>query len=80
MGVGPLAAWKHTRLPELGARLKWAAAVSLGAALTLPFAAGWRPMVALGLFLVFCTSPLRASPRGSSAGARAASRPPTTGC
>src|SRR5262249_44135777 len=53
MGVGPLAAWKRARLPELGARLKWAAAVSLAAALTLPFAAGWRPMVALGLFLSF---------------------------
>ena len=53
MGVGPLAAWKRARLPELGARLKWAAAVSLGAAVALPFAAGWRPMVALGLFLAF---------------------------
>ena len=53
MGVGPLAAWKRARLPELGARLKWAAAVSLAAALLLPFAAGWRPMVALGLFLSF---------------------------
>ena len=53
MGAGPLAAWKRSRLPELGARLKWAAGVSLAAALTLPFAAGWRPMVALGLFLAF---------------------------
>ena len=53
MGVGPLAAWKRARLPELGARLKWAAAVSLAAAVTLPFASGWRPMVALGLFLAF---------------------------
>ncbi|MFL6570787.1 MAG: heme lyase CcmF/NrfE family subunit [Burkholderiales bacterium] len=51
MGVGPLAAWKRARLPELGGRLKWAAAASLAGALTLPFAAGWRPMVALGLFL-----------------------------
>jgi cytochrome c-type biogenesis protein CcmF len=53
MGVGPLAAWKRARLPEVGARLKWAGAASLAAALTLPFAAGWRPMVALGLFLAF---------------------------
>jgi len=53
MGAGPLAAWKRARLPELGARLKWAAGVSAVAALTLPFAAGWRPMVALGLFLAF---------------------------
>jgi cytochrome c-type biogenesis protein CcmF len=53
MGAGPLAAWKRARLPELGARLKWAAGVSMAAALLLPFAAGWRPMVALGLFLAF---------------------------
>jgi len=51
MGAGPLAAWKRAHLPELGSRLKWAAGVSAIAALTLPFAAGWRPMVALGLFL-----------------------------
>jgi cytochrome c-type biogenesis protein CcmF len=53
MGAGPFAAWKRARLPELGSRLKWAAGVSAIAALTLPFAAGWRPMVALGLFLAF---------------------------
>ncbi len=51
IGVGPMAAWKSARLPELASRLKWAFAVSLLSALTLPFAVQWRPMVALGLFL-----------------------------
>jgi cytochrome c-type biogenesis protein CcmF len=53
MGVGPAAAWQRARLPDLASRLKWALAVSLIAGLILPFAAGWRPMVALGLFFAF---------------------------
>ncbi len=33
MGVGPLARWKHAELPELGRRLRWAAAVGMMLAL-----------------------------------------------
>jgi cytochrome c-type biogenesis protein CcmF len=52
MGVGPLARWKQASLPDLGRRLRWAAAVSVATALVLPFAAGeWKPGVAFGLLL-----------------------------
>lgn len=50
MGIGPLARWKKAELPELVARLRWAFAVSVIAALLLPLAAdGFRPMTSLGL-------------------------------
>ncbi|HMM53375.1 MAG TPA: cytochrome c-type biogenesis CcmF C-terminal domain-containing protein, partial [Burkholderiaceae bacterium] len=50
MGIGPLARWKKVELPELVARLRWAFAVSVIAALLLPLAAdGFRPMTSLGL-------------------------------
>ncbi|HXU41600.1 MAG TPA: heme lyase CcmF/NrfE family subunit [Burkholderiales bacterium] len=52
MGVGPLARWKRTSLPELAVLLRWALAVSLAAGLLLPFAMGtWHPMVGFGLAL-----------------------------
>ncbi len=52
MGVGPLARWKAARVPELAARLKWAALVSVLTALLLPFILGsWRPLVSLGILL-----------------------------
>ncbi|ABE36281.1 cytochrome c-type biogenesis protein CcmF [Paraburkholderia xenovorans LB400] len=52
MGVGPLARWKAARVPDLAARLRWAAAVSVVTALALPFTLGsWRPLVSLGLLL-----------------------------
>jgi len=50
MGVGPLARWKKAELPELVARLRWALAASVVAALLLPLTVdGFRPMTSLGL-------------------------------
>jgi len=52
MGVGPVAAWREARAPDLWTRLQWAAYVALAAAALLPFAFGqWKPLVALGLLL-----------------------------
>ncbi len=52
MGVGPLARWKSAQLPELAVRLRWAAAVSVMVALTLPFVLGhWSWGVSFGLLL-----------------------------
>jgi cytochrome c-type biogenesis protein CcmF len=53
LGVGPIARWKQARLPELVARLRWAALASVVAAVLLPFIAGrWSALVALGMLLV----------------------------
>ena len=50
MGVGPLARWKKAELPELVARLRWALAAAVIAALLLPLSVGgFRPMTSLGL-------------------------------
>ncbi|MBV8211300.1 MAG: heme lyase CcmF/NrfE family subunit [Burkholderiaceae bacterium] len=52
MGIGPLARWKQTSLPEIGVRLKWAFGVSLVTALLLPLAFGrWSGLTAFGLWL-----------------------------
>src|SRR5262249_19093724 len=52
MGVGPLARWKKAEIPDLAARLRWAFAASVVAALALPFVLGrWSALVALGLAL-----------------------------
>jgi cytochrome c-type biogenesis protein CcmF len=52
MGVGPLARWKKTSIPELAARLRWAFAASVATALLLPFALGrWSVLVSFGLLL-----------------------------
>jgi cytochrome c-type biogenesis protein CcmF len=52
MGVGPLARWKRTSLPELAVLLRWALAVSLALGLILPLAMGhWSALVGFGLFL-----------------------------
>jgi cytochrome c-type biogenesis protein CcmF len=52
MGIGPLAQWKKTSLPELATRLRWAFAVSIVTALALPFVLGhWTPLVSLGLLM-----------------------------
>ena len=52
MGVGPVAAWRHARIPDLWTRLQWAVYVALATAALLPFAFGqWKPLVAMGLFL-----------------------------
>jgi cytochrome c-type biogenesis protein CcmF len=52
MGVGPVAAWRQARVPDLWTRLQWAFYVALATAALLPFAFGqWKPLVALGLLL-----------------------------
>ena len=52
MGIGPLARWKRTSLPELAVLLRWALGVSLALGLILPFAFGeWHAMVGFGLAL-----------------------------
>src|SRR5256884_489415 len=52
MGVGPLARWKRTSLPELAVLLRWALGVSLALGLALPFAFGrWSALVGFGLAL-----------------------------
>jgi cytochrome c-type biogenesis protein CcmF len=52
MGVGPLARWKRTSLPELAVLLRWALAISLALGLLLPLTMGkWSAMVGFGLAL-----------------------------
>jgi cytochrome c-type biogenesis protein CcmF len=52
MGIGPLARWKRSSVPELAALLRWALAVSLVVGMLLPLAFGtWKPLVGFGLFL-----------------------------
>ena len=52
MGVGPLARWRASPLPDLLRRLRWAAAVSVVSAAIAPFVLGtWSPLVGLGLLL-----------------------------
>jgi cytochrome c-type biogenesis protein CcmF len=52
IGVGPIARWKHAKLPDLAVRLKWAFALSLIMAVILPFViGGWRWRASLGLLL-----------------------------
>src|SRR5689334_12464552 len=52
MGVGPLARWKRSSVPELAVLLRWALAVSLAVGLLLPLAMGtWHAMVGFGLAL-----------------------------
>src|SRR5690242_258771 len=54
MGVGPVAAWRDARVPDLWIRLRWAAGVALVSAALVPFAMGrWRPLIATGLWLAF---------------------------
>src|SRR5882724_196604 len=54
MGVGPIARWKKSSLPELVTRLRWAFLTSAVVALILPFVLGsWKPLVSLGLLLAF---------------------------
>ena len=52
MGIGPIARWNRSTVPELWTRLKWALAVGVATALILPFVLGrWSPLLALGIFL-----------------------------
>ncbi len=54
MGVGPMARWKETAVPDLARRLKWAAGVALVSALTTGWLAGSIHLTAtLGLLMAF---------------------------
>ena len=54
MGLGPLARWKKSSLPELAIRMRWAFGVSMITALLLPLTMGeWKVMVSFGLLLAF---------------------------
>jgi cytochrome c-type biogenesis protein CcmF len=52
MGLGPLARWKKASLPEIGARLKIAAIISVISALLIPFSMGKITLMsAVGVFM-----------------------------
>ena len=52
MGLGPIARWKQSSIPDLWVRLRWAFASSLIIALLLPLVLGkWTPMIAVGLMM-----------------------------
>ena len=52
LGIGPVARWKHARLPELAVQLRWAAAVSVVVAIVAPLLLGsFSPMVGFGMLL-----------------------------
>ena len=54
MGIGPLARWKETALPDLARRLRWAAGVSVLAAIGTGWLAGAIHLVSsLGLLMAF---------------------------
>ncbi|MCX8519901.1 MAG: heme lyase CcmF/NrfE family subunit, partial [Rhodoferax sp.] len=54
MGIGPLARWKETALPDLALRLRWAAGVSVLAAIGTGWLAGSIRLVSsLGLLMAF---------------------------
>ena len=52
MCIDPRLRRKHERLPKIGVRLKWAAAVAVVSALLLPLSLGqWTPLLGLGILL-----------------------------
>jgi len=52
MGIGPIARWKKSSVPELAVRLKWAFAIALISALLIPFVMGhWSIFVSFGLLM-----------------------------
>ena len=54
MGVGPLARWKQTDLPDLAHRLRWAAGVAVVAALASGWLAGRiSPVATVGLLMAW---------------------------
>jgi cytochrome c-type biogenesis protein CcmF len=54
MGVGPIARWSKSMLPDLVSRLKWAVGITIVSALLIPLLMGrWSALVALGLALAF---------------------------
>ena len=54
MGLGALARWKQSSVPELAKRVRWGFAAAAILALTVPLIfRHWTPMIALGLLLSF---------------------------
>ncbi len=54
MGVGPIARWKHTELPDLWTRLRWALGVAIAAAIGVELSTGEIGFLAtLGLAMAF---------------------------
>ncbi|MGQ0442686.1 MAG: heme lyase CcmF/NrfE family subunit [Methylophilaceae bacterium] len=54
MGIGPIARWKKTTLPELAIRLRWALVISVISALLVPNIMGkLTPMIIVGLLMAF---------------------------
>ncbi|HET8877181.1 MAG TPA: heme lyase CcmF/NrfE family subunit [Casimicrobiaceae bacterium] len=52
LGVGPMAAWRQARVPDLWTKLQWALYVALATGALAPFAMGqWKPLVAIGLLM-----------------------------
>ncbi len=52
MGLGPVARWKQSSLPDIWQRVRWALVASMVVAVLLPFVLGeWTPLIALGLLL-----------------------------
>ena len=52
IGVGPIARWKHAKIPELAVRLRLAFVLSLVTAVLLPFViGGWKWRASLGMLL-----------------------------
>jgi cytochrome c-type biogenesis protein CcmF len=52
MGIGPIARWKKSSVPELAVKLKWAFAIAVISALLMPFAMGdWSILVSFGLLM-----------------------------
>lgn len=77
MGIGPLARWRQAGTLDLARRLRWAAGVSVAAALIAPWVLGhWTPLLGLGLGLacwivLTCGVSLRERLRGAEPGASA---------
>ena len=54
MGIGPIARWKKTTVPEIATKLRWAAGISLVSALLVPSMMGkLTPMLFVGTLMAF---------------------------
>ena len=54
MGIGPIARWKKSTVPELATKLRWAFGISVVSALLVPSMLGkLTPMLFVGLFMAF---------------------------
>ncbi|MFZ2541205.1 MAG: heme lyase CcmF/NrfE family subunit [Gallionella sp.] len=54
MGLGALARWKQTSVPELAKRIRWGLAAAALLAVLLPFVfSHWTPLIAFGLLMSF---------------------------